>query len=456
MSRKTLNAANLAALGPDRLAALLMEVSTGSAAIKRRLRLELIHNVGPLELAHEVRKRIASIRRAKSHVGWRKRRALVADLKTQARMITEKIAPDAPGEAMTLAWEFMGLGASVLARVEDSRGEVGAVFAGVLGALGAIAAQAQAEPRALAATLWEALHEDRDGLFDAGIPQLAPALGDAGLAHLKTLIEAYADLPPERRAGHAAQHRAQQVRHWLQQIATAQNDTNAYLAQFTQGELARPQTAAQAAGLLLDAGRAEEALALLERATDGARPAAWDAANIACLLALGRGPEAQAHRWACFTETLAPQMLRDHLAALPDFEDIEAEDAAKTLALAHPDLAAALRFFLAWPDLHGAARLVEERRAQIDGRDKALLGAAAERLRARHPRAAVLLWRRIIEQTLFDGRSAAYPAAADHLMDCAAADLEITDYGPLMPHGPYLEALRQRYARKAAFWARLP
>ncbi len=47
MSKKTLNEANLEALGEARLAHLLIEVSTGSAEIKRRLRLELAHNLGP-------------------------------------------------------------------------------------------------------------------------------------------------------------------------------------------------------------------------------------------------------------------------------------------------------------------------------------------------------------------------------------------------------------------------
>ena len=47
MSKKTLNKDNLAALGADRLADLLVEVSTGSADIKRRLRLELAPNLGP-------------------------------------------------------------------------------------------------------------------------------------------------------------------------------------------------------------------------------------------------------------------------------------------------------------------------------------------------------------------------------------------------------------------------
>jgi hypothetical protein len=40
-SEKTLNAKNLAALGAKRLADLLLEVTAGDAAAKRRLRLEL-------------------------------------------------------------------------------------------------------------------------------------------------------------------------------------------------------------------------------------------------------------------------------------------------------------------------------------------------------------------------------------------------------------------------------
>jgi hypothetical protein len=40
-SRKTLNAKDLEALGAERLAELLIEVSTGNAGVKRRIRLEL-------------------------------------------------------------------------------------------------------------------------------------------------------------------------------------------------------------------------------------------------------------------------------------------------------------------------------------------------------------------------------------------------------------------------------
>ena len=58
-SKKALNTKNLEALGVQRLAELLIEISTGNAAAKRRLRLELAGGAGPAEVAREVRKRLA-------------------------------------------------------------------------------------------------------------------------------------------------------------------------------------------------------------------------------------------------------------------------------------------------------------------------------------------------------------------------------------------------------------
>jgi len=118
MSKKTLNKINLEALGAERLAALLIEVSTGSAIIKRRLRLEMIHNLGASELAHEVRKRLVSLRKSTSRVGWRRRKALITDLSTQVVMITDKIAPDDPTTAFELLWQFIEIAPSIYERAD--------------------------------------------------------------------------------------------------------------------------------------------------------------------------------------------------------------------------------------------------------------------------------------------------------------------------------------------------
>ncbi len=117
--KTTLNAKNLEALGAERLAALLIEVSTGDAAMKRRLRLELAGAASPAEAAREVRKRLTSIARSRSFVDWQTRKALVNDLETQRRAIVDKVAPEDPAEALDLMWRFTELAESVFDRCDD-------------------------------------------------------------------------------------------------------------------------------------------------------------------------------------------------------------------------------------------------------------------------------------------------------------------------------------------------
>jgi hypothetical protein len=148
-------------------------------------------------------------------------------------------------------------------------------------------------------------------------------------------------------------------------------------------------------------------------------------------------------------------MLRAHLKQLPDFDDLEVEEAAKAHAAAFKDLNAAIAFFLAWPDLRGLATMVETRADRLSGTQVVPLTKAADALRYRHPLAAALCWRTMIEATLRDAAKTRYAQAADHLMDCAAADLEIEEYGRFESHDAFVQRLRKRYSGKAAFWTRV-
>ena len=78
---------------------------------------------------------------------------------------------------------------------------------------------------------------------------------------------------------------------------------------------------------------------------------------IASLIALGKPNDAQIHRWACFERDLSAPHLRDYLRALPDFDDVEAEDRARVYTLSYPNVLPALHFSLEWPDLLTAAQL---------------------------------------------------------------------------------------------------
>lgn len=474
MSKKTLNKINLEALGAARLADLLMEVSTGSADIKRRLRLELSHNLGPAELAHDIRKRLATLRKSKSFVGWRKRKALIADLNTQVTMIVERVAPDSPGIAFDLLWQFIDIAPSVYERVDDSRGDVGDVFRDALQTIAEIALRADLEPEALADRVWIAVSDNGYGEWDGIITELATILGPSGLSRLTAHVQAYADAPIESdpedhdaieflrqlRGGenYAEARKARFVKSCLQEIAAAAGDADAYIAQYAETDLQRKDIAAEVATLYLDQDRADEALDLLSNVDhEGSNlgQEAWDDAYILTLTTLGQSEDAQTHRWSCFCRTLRPELLRAYLKQLPDFEDIEAEDRAKVHALSYPEFTGALRFLRDWPDLHGAANLVETRADEINGNLYFILSPAADALRSKYPRAAVLLWRAMIDYALGRGISSRYGHAANHFADCEMLDAEIEDYGPFAPHTEYAQELRARHDRKTSFWSKL-
>ena len=70
-----------------------------------------------------------------------------------------------------------------------------------------------------------------------------------------------------------------------------------------------------------------------------------------------------------FETTLDIGMLRDHIARLPDFAEFDVLDKAFAHAIGFEQKYRALAFFLDWPRLDLAARLVVNRRAEWEGGD---------------------------------------------------------------------------------------
>ncbi|MDZ4312059.1 MAG: hypothetical protein U1A24_16045 [Cypionkella sp.] len=473
-SKSTLNAKNLETLGAARLADLLIEISTGSAVAKRRLRLELAGAQSPKEAGREVAKRLTSIARARSFVNWQNRKPLVTDLQSQIRAIKEQIAPADPTEALALTWRFMQIATPLFERCDDSSGIVIGVFHDACVLLGEIALAAGTPPEALADAAIEALRDNGYGQYDGLIAILTPALGAEGLGHLKQRIEVLAatpvPVPPKTEweavgyglGGatyvHQMQERARQslVRMALKDIADAMGDVDAFIAQYDPATRKVPKIAAEIAARLLATGRAGDALGFVERAeVDKSRwmPHEWQDARLEVLEALDRNDEAQAFRWACFERDLSPDYLRAFLKRLPDFEDIDAEDRAMAYAMAYPIALSALQFLLRWPALDRAAQLVQQRFTELDGDHYEILTPAAEVLAARFPLAATLALRAMIDFTLNAGKSSRYQHAARHLAECDALASQIEDYGTLERHAAYVAHLKRDHGRKTGFWA---
>ena len=435
-SKLTLNAKNLEALGAARLAELLLELSNGDAAAKRQLRLALAAGSSVEEAAQEVRKRLASIARSGTYIDWRKRKTLVSDLQAQHRAITGPIAAADAAIALDLLWRYLDLADGLLARSSDSTGTLADLFGAAMADVVPLAAAAGADPLALADHLFELLAANDYGQFDGLLPAVAAALGEPGLARLEALILQQGLLDGQR---------------VMLQIAEARGDLDAYLARVPAQELQWPDGAAAVADRFLAAGRAEEALAILDQAAQAAKawPAPqWTDSRIAVLDALGRSDEAQELRWQGFGRTLSIPYLRAYLKRLPAFEDVDAEERAFALVESHPSPIEVLSFLVAWPALPRAASYVIHHWDQDswDGEDQAPLAAAAERLSGGYPLAATLLYRQLLVEALWLGGAKRYRQAVSHLGTCKDLAAAIADWQGLADHGAFVAGLKEAFS----------
>jgi hypothetical protein len=528
--RASLNAKNLEALGPARLAALLLQHTEGNTAARRALRLALAEQQGPLEMAQEVRKRLAAVERSSSWLDQKRRDALLADLDRQRQAIAGPIAAHDPDLAVELLWRFLDLAKSLGDRCDCfDEGEL-PLFHQASADLGQVACRAKGSTAALAEQVAAALLENDLGQYDHLIEHLKEALKPDGLGQLRQLIESHrppsgaedeteddgdgyifapifnsdyepdsdegfdieaevdfvvdfdvdfeSDYGDESESGYEDEYDDedededddydldpdpndldQTVRLAMLAIADALGDAEAYLAEYRDHQpaaLKQPLVAARVAQRLTAAGRAAEALALL----DGAQPlpqqtppgpGPWIDARIAALDQLQRGDEAQQLRWKFALLRLSNQHLRDYLKRLPAFEDGEAQERALDLVLQHPYLGPALEFLHQWPDRRRCASLILARPAELDRADEKLLAAVAEALEAEQPLAATLCLRALIESILEQARSNRYRHGVRHLASCRRLAGAIATWGTIPDHNSYINELLYAYGHRVGF-----
>lgn len=456
-SKTTLSEANLVDLGPERLAAILLDLSSDSH-VKRVLRLELFAESNTEGLALEISKRLTAIGKSSSRINWRKRAAFARDLDLHRGMI-ERLAQDDATAALDLMLDLLDLATPTLDRLSQAEGPIGDVFLAARDGVGAIAAGAMPDPIVLADRIANLLRRDDYAQFGPVVNALGPLLGEKGQAHLRETLEKLLAARTIRDA------RSGIYRDALRRLADASGDVDAFEATFAPELRRTPLVSAEIARRLLEAGRAEDALATLHAGAPGDQRGrhqssleerdAWEEAMLDALEATGHHEEAQKRRWAEFERTLSIPRLRTYLKGLPDFDDVEAEDQAKAVAKRFPQFDRALAFLVSWPDLMAASRLVLARAGEISGADDTLIAEAARRLEGAYPMAATLLLRASIQYVLTYGVAARYAEAARQLLEAESLSVMIGDYGEYPDHQAFVADLRAMHGRKQGFRAEL-
>jgi hypothetical protein len=362
----------------------------------------------------------------------------------------------------------------VFERVDDSSGHVQAIFHDAASALPALAQQMSVEDKSrLLDRLLPLLLADSYGLIQTVLHDTIPLLPVPELKRIDAVLKASLQKigADDDTRDWDRRIRRDRVIRARQAVADHAGDVDAFIALEQERSAAAPDTKGVAERLLA-AGRASEALDWVRRPGrpglcvmswhDSADPTTGEGLfarqrvqlEIRILMRLGERDAAQRLRWQAFEATLGHDMLREFIAHLPEFGEFEALDRAFAHAAAHPQRYRAVAFFLAWPRLDLAAKLILEHQAAWDGRHYGALVPAAEALEHDHPLAATVLYRALIDSILGQARSPAYGHAARYLtkLDQLSTGIEGASFG-LSDHDAYRAALRKTHGRKLGFWS---
>ena len=457
MVRKAaLSIETLAELGAQKLAEMILAEARDNAAFRKRVNAALAGVRGGDAVAALIDRRLAALEKARSTVDWRKEKDFAADLKATGDTIGGELAALDPSLALERLVRFLETHVRVFERVDDSSGRLQDVYWRAAERIPELMRRMPAEDLArVPALLSASLTKDTHGLI------------------AKAAVEAVRLLPgPVLTEWDQALSRGKEpddaVLAIRQSIAETHGDLEGYIAL----EERRPEwrrDPLRIAEKLLDAGRLDEALEWARRekkvASPSCRRPTWR-------MGASHGPtNSLASRWKrgfskrrtivrrrrrcagrrsrrrCTLETL-----RDYISKLDDFQEFDELDRAFAIAASFPQPYVALAFFIEWPRLDHAAKLVLAKRTLWDGRHYGILGEAAVALEADYPLAATILYRALINDILVRAKSPAYGHGARYLAKLSALAEENSDGEGIEDHATYLLALKKYHGRKHGFW----
>jgi hypothetical protein len=468
MARKpALSIEKLNDLGAEKLAQMVLAEAEQNAGFRRQVKAALAGKSGPEAIAKLIDRRISGLERAKSFIEWDKARAFRGDLRSLIDTIGAELGPVAPALALDRLLRFVATHERVFERVDDSSGYVQDVYYQAIhmaGELSQVLSGSEADllPERIMASLGESTHGYLADLTAA----VAPHLPQDTLNHWDgDLKKAIADRQAKDKTRKSDDWFYSMTSQWAgmrQTIATARGDID-LLIELEERKQSHMQDPLGIATQLLEAGRATEALDWVRRpdrralgGSGGDLSPARVSLEARVLEALDDRPAAQTLRWRCFEAVLSADILREYLKRLPDFEDIEAEDRAHALALENAELEAALVFFLDWPRLDMAAKLIETHPHRWNGGDWHILPKVAKLVEHDYPMAATILYRALLDDILGRARSKAYSHGAKYLGKLAllARDPNLARSSDIVDHATYLANIKKNHSRKSGFWTR--
>lgn len=440
----------------DTLAAVLLELAQAHPEVEQRLaRLQLAHQ--PDRLAASFRKTLNGWRRQTRFLDYRATVEWAAEAEAWLVQVEHELLPLDPMAVVALAEAFVESDGSFLDRADDSSGSIG----------GAVDSACRLWLRAAAlsespADLWPArlrrLHEaDRYGTRDGLMRQANLLLSEPQLRGLVADLERELDAaPPAPSRDRLLPEGVGAKLSALTLLSAALGDPDVHV-RATLRRSPQPNSLQKQDFVLhyLQANRPADALPWLEDPDD------WHGHTRLRLLAevlkrLGQTERSAPMQQQVFEQTLSVEDYRTWLEHLAPQAQAQATTRARQLALDHDDPVAAARLLVeieAWDE---AEQVLVAEPERINGSDYGWLVPLARALQAQQRwRGATAVYRALLQAILAKAYSPAYGHAARYWHRLAAIAGQAHGLLPLQDHDDYIAALRQKHARKSAFWAQI-
>jgi hypothetical protein len=442
--------------GAQDLAAVLLELAEANPQVRQRLeRMQLFDK--PDRLAASFQKTLNGWRRQNRFLDYRASQEWGTELDAWLSQLERELLPRDPMAVVTLAESFIESDAIFFERADDSSGCIGDAMRAACRLWLHAAARCEVPTDMWPTRLFRLFAADQYGareplLVYADLLLPEPQLREMAAGIEKDLDSSPTPSDPDARPAHGARSSLAA----LTFLSRALRDPDVHV-RATLRRSPRPNSMQKQDFVLqyLEVGRPAAALPWLEDMSD------WHEHTRLRLLAevlkrMGQTERSAPMQQKVFEETLAVEDFRTWLGHLEPHAHAGAVERARTLALDHDDPVTAARLLVEIDCDADAEQALVAEPARIRGEDYIWLVPLAAALQSHERwRGATAVYRALLNAILAKAYAPAYGHGARYWHHLQAIAEQSAGLLPLQAHDEYIAAIRQKNARKVAFWAQV-
>lgn len=455
--------AQLTALGADYLAERMIQLSYKYDSVEKEIGMIILKN-DPKALSKKINQHIGALKRSTRYVPWNLTGEITEPVDQIAHSIEFDLLPADPALAIALLEKLFNLDESLFNRMDDSHGELGAIYGNLSSLWGKACVQYQKNgAEDLVQRTFNLLLKNEYGTRDYLIKNSASALKDTGLKELEALIQKNEHLFSKY-----------SLSPLYQSIADALGDVDKYIALIKSRSVINDITVCDISKRLLAKWRSEEAIDYLlyqpndltvdgvSTEIDSEKITYQNVSRLDLLIEAYEAEtmldEAQALKWLMFERDLSQTY---YLGLIKHKKGKELESIqTRAFQFATEDyigsINSVLQFLSEIQAYEKIDQLIKDNFSKLDENNYSFYRPLSKTLaNAGFPLSACILRRKLIDGILSGAKSKYYKYAVSDLKLSKDYSGAVQNWCGFKNYDEHYKTLKEQHARKIAFWSKV-